>query len=155
MSWLRDRWRPWLNTIINGNCRSMRLIRSSNASVSGFRPCSCALQCRLQISSIFVMGTGLGCFGRLGLSSGLRPWRPCGLVGFVLAATKSSLYYRPEVCKIYPLNLSISLSGGKESNSDSPSNGEWTGKSPTLNRIGWMPGSSCRSSLHRRALALS
>eukprot|EP00661_Eupelagonemidae_sp_cell13_P011584 gene11584-biopygen22901 len=55
---------------------------------------------------------------------GLRPWRPCGLVGFVLTATQSSFYYRPELCKIYPLNLSISLSGGKESNSDSISNGE-------------------------------
>ncbi len=70
------------------------------------------------------MGTGRGGFGQLDLSSGLRPWRPSGLVGFVLAATKSSFYYRPEVYKIYPLNLSISLSGGKESNSDSPSNGE-------------------------------
>ena len=32
----------------------------------------------------------------------------------------------------YPLNLSISLSGGKETNQDSPSNGEWTGKSSSL-----------------------
>ena len=44
--------------------------------------------------------------------------------GIRLAATKSSLSYRPQRSKIYPLNLSISLSGGKESNSDSLSNGE-------------------------------
>lgn len=32
--------------------------------------------------------------------------------------------YRPLQLKIYALNLSISLSAGKESNSDAPSNGE-------------------------------
>jgi hypothetical protein len=35
-----------------------------------------------------------------------------------------------------PLNLSISLSGGKENNNDSPSNGEWSGKSSS-----WKSGS--------------
>ena len=70
------------------------------------------------------MGTGGGDFGLLRLSSGLRPWRPCGLVGFVLAATSLLYSYRPELFKIHPLSLSISLSGGKESNSDSASNGE-------------------------------
>ena len=70
------------------------------------------------------MGTGGGGFTQLHLSSGLRPWRPRGLVGFTLTAACLPLYYRPQRCKIYPLNLSISLSGGKESNSDSLSNGE-------------------------------
>ena len=31
---------------------------------------------------------------------------------------------RPQIGRGYPLNLSISLSGGKETNKDSPSNGE-------------------------------
>ena len=31
---------------------------------------------------------------------------------------------RPQIRRGYPLNLSISLSGGKETNKDSPSNGE-------------------------------
>lgn len=31
---------------------------------------------------------------------------------------------RPEIRRDYPLNLSILLSGGKETNKDSPSNGE-------------------------------
>ena len=31
---------------------------------------------------------------------------------------------RPEIRQDYPLNLSISISGGKETNQDSPSNGE-------------------------------
>ena len=70
------------------------------------------------------MGTGRGGFGQLDLSSGLRPWRLSGLVGFALTATGFSLSYRSQRYKIYPLNLSISLSGGKESNSDSLSNGE-------------------------------
>ena len=35
----------------------------------------------------------------------------------------------PEIKQDYPLNLSISVSGGKENNYDSPSNGERTGNS--------------------------
>ena len=37
---------------------------------------------------------------------------------------------RPQVRRGYPLSLSISISGGKETNKDSLSNGERTGKSP-------------------------
>ena len=37
---------------------------------------------------------------------------------------------RPQVRWDYPLSLSISISGGKETYKDSPSNGERTGKSP-------------------------
>lgn len=36
----------------------------------------------------------------------------------------ASFLYRPEIGRDYPLNLSISLSGGKETNQDSLSNGE-------------------------------
>ncbi|ESW29251.1 hypothetical protein PHAVU_002G055500 [Phaseolus vulgaris] len=39
-------------------------------------------------------------------------------------------YTRPQVRRGYPLSLSISKSGGKETNKDSLSNGERTGKSP-------------------------
>ena len=35
-----------------------------------------------------------------------------------------SIIFRPEIGRDHPLNLSISLSGGKETNQDSPSNGE-------------------------------
>jgi hypothetical protein len=38
------------------------------------------------------------------------------------AAGDSTL--RPEIRQDHPLNLSISISGGKETNQDSPSNGE-------------------------------
>lgn len=37
---------------------------------------------------------------------------------------------RPQVRREHPLSLSISISGGKETYKDSPSNGERTGKSP-------------------------
>ncbi|KAI5566012.1 hypothetical protein POPTR_008G224701v4 [Populus trichocarpa] len=37
---------------------------------------------------------------------------------------------RPQVRRDYPLSLSISISGGKETYKDSPSNGERTGKCP-------------------------
>ena len=48
-----------------------------------------------------------------------------------LASSDMSHNFRPELRQDYPLNLSISISGGKETNKDSPSNGERTGQSPT------------------------
>lgn len=45
-------------------------------------------------------------------------------------ARKTLSHIGPELRQDYPLNLSISISGGKETNQDSPSNGERTGKSP-------------------------
>ena len=42
---------------------------------------------------------------------------------FVIFFT-NHFFCRPEIRRDYPLNLSISLSGGKETNKDSPSNGE-------------------------------
>ena len=42
----------------------------------------------------------------------------------------SALSTRPQVRRGYPLNLSISISGGKETYKDSLSNGERTGNSP-------------------------
>ena len=38
----------------------------------------------------------------------------------------------PQISRDYPLNLSILISGGKETNKDSLSNGEWSGKSSNL-----------------------
>ena len=38
----------------------------------------------------------------------------------------------PQIRQDYPLNLSILISGGKETNKDSPSNGEWSGTSSNL-----------------------
>ena len=40
---------------------------------------------------------------------------------------------RPQIRRDNPLNLSISVSGGKETNQDSPSSGERRGKSPAPN----------------------
>ena len=39
-------------------------------------------------------------------------------------SSPSSSHLRPEIRRDYPLNLSILLSGGKETNKDSHSNGE-------------------------------
>ena len=57
----------------------------------------------------------------------------CGLLLEAKQERASGHVYniRPELRQDYPLNLSISISGGKETNKDSPSNGERTGKSPT------------------------
>ena len=50
-----------------------------------------------------------------------RSLRPSALK---MPGTTSSLELRPRIRRDYPLNLSISVSGGKETNKDSPSNGE-------------------------------
>jgi len=42
---------------------------------------------------------------------------------------------QPQLIGDYPVSLSILLTGGKENNNDSPSNGEWREKSPTA----WKP----------------
>ena len=42
---------------------------------------------------------------------------------------------RPQIKHDYPLNLSISISGGKETNKDSPSSGERRGISPKPNPV--------------------
>lgn len=44
---------------------------------------------------------------------------------------------RPQVRRDYPLSLSISISGGEETNQDSLSNGERTGNSPSLESGGF------------------
>jgi hypothetical protein len=68
-----------------------------------------------------------------------RPQRTCRSKPVQVQTSKSGLlslsrvrvspdeiffHSRPEIRRDYPLNLSISLSGGKETNKDSPSNGE-------------------------------
>ena len=49
----------------------------------------------------------------------------------LLIAPKSFQLW-PQIRQDYPLNLSILISGGKETNKDSPSNGEWSGMSSNL-----------------------
>jgi hypothetical protein len=51
--------------------------------------------------------------------------------------------FRPQVGCGYPLNLSISLSGGKETKRDSLSNGERTGKRPALNPLSRVGSGKC------------
>ena len=41
-------------------------------------------------------------------------------------------FLEPQIRRDHPLNLSISISGGRETNQDSPSNGERRGKSSSL-----------------------
>lgn len=54
-----------------------------------------------------------------------------------LLLTKINYNDRPRIRRHHPPDLSISLSGGKETNQDSPSSGERSGKSPS-------PKSGCR-----------
>ena len=47
----------------------------------------------------------------------------------LLGEANSGLENRSQLKREYPVDLSILLTGGKETNKDSPSNGEWSGKS--------------------------
>ena len=58
-------------------------------------------------------------------------FRPSGVS--TRLARANFLFTRPRSRRDYPPNLSISLSGGKETNKDSPSSGERNGKSPAPN----------------------
>ena len=51
----------------------------------------------------------------------------------VCACLINQLTFRPDIKQDYPPNLSILISGGKENNCDSLSNGEWNGNSPSPN----------------------
>ena len=46
-----------------------------------------------------------------------------------------NFFFWPQIRQDYPLNLSILISGGKETNKDSPSNGEWSGISSNLKSV--------------------
>lgn len=50
--------------------------------------------------------------------------------------TRCPRHFRPRIRRDYPLDLSISASGGKETNQDSLSSGERTGRSPAPNPVG-------------------
>lgn len=52
-----------------------------------------------------------------------------GLGNHIYLILSVDFIYEPELEQGYPLNLSILISGGKETNKDFLSNGEWTGKS--------------------------
>lgn len=86
----------------------------------------------------------------------------CGTgVSFSGEASQESPYNgpRPQVRREHPLNLSLSVSGGGETNRDSPSSGERTGKCPSPNRAspGRCPGgghASCGVREVRRTGAL-
>ena len=45
------------------------------------------------------------------------------------------LWFWPQIRQDYPLNLSILISGGKETNKDSLSNGEWSGNGSSLKSL--------------------
>ena len=59
-------------------------------------------------------------------------WGRLTFKSLVVLLMQIILRFRPQISQDYPLNLSISISGGKETNKDSPSNGEWSGKSSNL-----------------------
>ena len=56
----------------------------------------------------------------------------CSFTPVFIHSVRRKLFFWPQIRRDYPLNLSILISGGKETNKDSPSNGEWSGTSSNL-----------------------
>ena len=96
----------------------------------------------------------------------LRPAPPAAALGAAAARVSgeshpggphahSTTRLRPQIRRDDPLNLSILLSGGKETNKDSLSSGERRGKSPAPNprppraRDMWRIGDGCRPGVDR------
>ena len=65
--------------------------------------------------------------------------KPCNATEYIkltlVSQRNENQNLRPQSRRDYPLNLSILISGGKETNKDSLSNGERKGKSPALNLV--------------------
>ena len=100
-----------------------------------FRVCGRGCRWTLVFSRCPRYARGLQAFtGRVSPSEAPLPSPPTLDVSLRLSgdgATTPRL--RPQIRRDNPLNLSILLSGGKETNKDSPSSGERRGKSPALN----------------------
>ena len=85
----------------------------------------------------------------------VSPASPRPVQSLAGAAPLTQPRLRPQIRRDDPLNLSILLSGGKETNKDSPSSGERRGKSPAPNprppraRDMWRIGDGCRPGVDR------
>ncbi len=55
--------------------------------------------------------------------------------GSIVVVFSKLLWFWPQIKQDYPLNLSILISGGKETNKDSLSNGEWSGNGSSLKSL--------------------
>ena len=158
---LEYRWRTQRNAIRIVNCRIPWVIRSLNALCTlgvtreyTWFSVFCS-SCQLQSSSSMALVCAAGSAppahewhqgsllatrviaARLRFSLWL-PWRLTRYLRFLAASplTGSRCFqYKPELRWGYPLNLSISVSGGRETNQDSLSKGDWRGKSS-----GWKSG---------------
>ena len=137
MSRFPQRWRTQRNAIRHANCRIQWVIKILNASCTA--SAVCLLECLYLPTTPNWSLDGLPWYKCMEVSdekcspSTVASW----LVRLHLCQKTSNLPWKtwtliligPPISQDYPLNLSILLSGGKETNQDSPSNGEWSGKS--------------------------
>ena len=62
-------------------------------------------------------------------------WQCNITLAYFFSLEKKTQHHWPQIRQDYPLNLSILISGGKETNKDSLSNGEWSGNSSSLKSL--------------------
>ena len=148
MSWLPQRWRTQWNAIRHANRRIQWVIKILNAACTSYEVC--LLEC-LFLLYPFLKGFVHRFFwnacrcknDRQSIHAdksiiNIRLKRhdvkyPCLIecmnrLWFVLTLDWATII-GPPISQEYPLNLSILLGGGKETNKDSLSNGEWSGNS--------------------------
>ena len=151
MSWLPQRWRTQRNAIRHANCNIQWVIKILNAPCTSLGEYVCWSVCSSPRSILLVSNSS-----RRSCSSLLHVPRwnnTCQITffsedidstrrpGSSELSSRFDLYFRdgivarlgypigPPIRQDYPLNLSILLSGGKETNKDSVSNCEWSRKS--------------------------
>jgi len=127
------KWRSWVFPgACLSECRFLNITRCRmlRRGVGASRPTSCPLKGRAVRTSPTY--TNMGCAGSGGQKRSNRTRK--------LADEHN--HHWPQIRQDYPLNLSILISGGKETNKDSLSNGEWSGISSNL-KSAWLATPNC------------
>ena len=115
---------------IQGACLSERRLTIYTQFV--WKDHSCFNVCRsMDLNRVVLLCVLLGRLNLL-LSFSAVSWCVYNVFSFDLVENS---YFWPQIRQDYPLNLSILISGGKETNKDSPSNGEWSGISSNLKSL--------------------
>ena len=139
ISWFPQRWRTPRNAIRNANCRIKWVIKSLNANCcsdyfSWSIPGSDSVNHHNRLRHAWLEGWGVWRFMRLQIEHSVCRSSPTDQ-GIVLrwvelfSTCQSKKSFGAELRWEDPPNLNILLSGGKETNKDSLSNGEWSGTS--------------------------
>lgn len=133
------KWRSWLTQ--EHVCLSVRSVTCVRLLSRSTRPLrrrlglcpEASLEVMESVSSPGSQVWFAGRVCRLGARPDCPTWSSPG--GVVASRNRMRTQTEPQIRRDHPLNLSILISGGKETNKDSPSNGERSGNSSSLKSL--------------------